>query len=308
MIVKELDTCVETGDVFAQAGHRAEKQMAFYLHRAFGERKDVYVLNGLRLNRGEDVAQMDHLVVHQTGMVIVESKSVRDTVRVNEHGEWTRVYGRQQQGMASPIEQAKRQATFLKRFLDDHAPQVSGKILGLVQAYFGALSVDVVVAISDTGVIERPKKLELPEVCKADQAETKIKELMAEQKRNASIFNLNFKKEGRELSRTELANILTLLPASHIPLRANPIVLEKVPAPKSVIVPKNDVVHEAKAPLLSETTGPAETVRPVCATCGKSLSEKEEEYCRTQSARFADAFYCYPHQRFRRAKSASATV
>ena len=70
--------------------------------------------------------------------------------------------------MPSPVLQAKRQEAFLRRYLYEHVESLLDKLLGF-QTYFGAMAVDILVAISDQGVIERPRRLELPEVHKADR-------------------------------------------------------------------------------------------------------------------------------------------
>ena len=89
MILKEIDpkACHHK---MTEAGVKAEKQMAFYLNRAFGEDDKVCVINDLRLEYNGEVAQFDHLMVHEFGFVVVESKSVSTKVSVNKHGEWIR--------------------------------------------------------------------------------------------------------------------------------------------------------------------------------------------------------------------------
>lgn len=81
MILKEPDN-LNTDDKFLKAGHAAEKQLAFYLQRAFGGDDKITVLNGIRLKKRKDVCQVNHLVIHEYGMVIVESKSVTSKVKI----------------------------------------------------------------------------------------------------------------------------------------------------------------------------------------------------------------------------------
>ena len=150
MIIKEVDE-IETNDKFLKAGLNAEKQMAYYLQREFRDDKKVLVLNGIRLESDGDSAQIDHLIIHRYGMVIVESKSVYGAVEINEHGEWHRVGS--EIGMASPIEQAKRQATFLKKYLGKSKLKPAQGIIESLfhDATYEDVHVDVLVAISDTG-------------------------------------------------------------------------------------------------------------------------------------------------------------
>lgn len=57
MILKEKTSRCPT-DKFGLAGYQAEKQMAFYLRRAFGEMPDVFGFNDLRFERNGEVAQI----------------------------------------------------------------------------------------------------------------------------------------------------------------------------------------------------------------------------------------------------------
>ncbi len=61
MILKETDE-KELLNKFQEYGYNAEKQMAFYLKRAFQENNDIFVINDLRLEMNDDVAQIDHLI------------------------------------------------------------------------------------------------------------------------------------------------------------------------------------------------------------------------------------------------------
>src|SRR4030095_9114063 len=117
MILKELEP-FSGQDKFLVAGRRAEEQMAHYLRRFFGSSIEVDVLNYLRIDLGGEVAQMDHLVLHPYGLLIVESKSVAGSVQIKEDGQWIRWFNKQPQGMRSPVTQAKMQAMLLKELLE----------------------------------------------------------------------------------------------------------------------------------------------------------------------------------------------
>jgi Nuclease-related domain len=164
MILKELDSLDPKGK-FEIAGRRAEEQMAFYLRRFFGSSVDVDVLNYLRIDLKGEVAQMDHLVLHPYGLLIVESKSVSDSVQIADDGQWKRWFNRKPSGMPSPITQAKMQAALLKELLEKTVKQ---------KGFFDQVRLDVLVAISDGGTIQWPASGALPEVCKADQIPDRI--------------------------------------------------------------------------------------------------------------------------------------
>ncbi len=175
-----------------EAGRRAEEQMQHYLKRAFAEDPNVRGLNDVRVQRSGETAQMDHLVIHRFGIVIIESKSVSTAVRVNANGEWERKLGSDWRGMPSPIRQARRQAELLKRLLTDHKTALLDRIvLGMIQSGFTNMALDVVVAVSDHGSIRRPRPRDYPEVVKADQVTDWIRKRLAKYRKMTAALNLS---------------------------------------------------------------------------------------------------------------------
>ncbi|MFA4835467.1 MAG: nuclease-related domain-containing protein [Dehalococcoidia bacterium] len=184
MIRKEF-TKIKANGKFSQAGVDAEKQMAFYLKRAFDDNPKVLVLNNIRLNWNDDPAQIDHLIIHKYGMVIIESKSVTNKVIINERGEWIRHY-KHDQGMASPIKQAERQANSLRKYLDTCGPKLPGGFFS--QPTYDDLPIDVVVAISNSGIIEPAKGLKLDNVCKADVVPDGVREIIEDHRQEGGLL------------------------------------------------------------------------------------------------------------------------
>lgn len=175
-------------DLRLRAGEEAEKQMAFYLQRAFRKRDDCFVINDLRVIYDGDVAQIDHLVVSIYGLFIVESKSVHGTISINQHGEWQRTYNDQITGMPSPVLQAQEQGRIIKELLRENAEQLLGKILfGRIQKGFQYCPVCIHIAISDNGIIERGT--DVPELFKADAVAGAITKKLDEFASKASLFS-----------------------------------------------------------------------------------------------------------------------
>src|SRR6476646_1051349 len=266
MIVKELDAFVSQNK-FAKAGRTAEEQMAFYLRRSFGDDKKLYVLNGLRLEKDGDAAQMDHLLVHEHGMIIIESKSVTTRIQVNEHGEWAREFNGTLQGMPSPIQQAKRQSDFLRNYLEEHVESLLRKVLGF-QIHFTKMPIDVLVAISDSGIIERSTSNPPEEVCKADCAPERIQNLLEKRRQANNLFNLTFKEVIYSFSEGSLARVLEFLLKHHQPLvqpdsEANSVVIEApklktpqaaTPASKPRVSPLLKEASQSKEPVVAQPT------------------------------------------------------
>jgi len=217
MIIKEVDE-IETNDKFLKAGLGAEKQLAFYLQRAFRDDENVLVLNGIRLESNGDSAQIDHLIIHKYGMVIVESKSVYGTVEINEHNEWHRAGTTI--GMRSPIEQAKMQATFLKKYLGKSKLKPAQSIIESLfrDATYEDIHIDVLVAISDTGIIKRHKNISDDSIYKADMITSRVKEIIADYKSRDTLFSFDSKSVPMTLCADDRKEIAEFLVKNHTPL------------------------------------------------------------------------------------------
>ncbi len=215
MILKEKQLKT-ISDPRLKAGQDAEKQMAFYLNRAFKDQDDCYVLNDLRVTHKNNVAQIDHLVVTQYGLFIVESKSVYGKIAVNASKEWSRTYNKTPSGMASPVLQAEEQGKILKNLLRDNAEQILDKLLGM-QKSFRECPIFVYVAISDTGIIER--KADISELKKADQVTQEICSKIKNLKKNSSILSvLSSSEPAWSMSAKETVKVANFLYHQHTPL------------------------------------------------------------------------------------------
>lgn len=83
----------------AIAGQKQEQDVAFYLRRAFKDHPEVLVINDFRFTFNDETAQIDHLIIYPYGFVLIESKSIKGHVDVNQQGEWTRSHGSKWFGM-----------------------------------------------------------------------------------------------------------------------------------------------------------------------------------------------------------------
>ncbi len=255
MIFKELDP-FQSDDKFAKAGRAAEEQMAFYFKRFFGDDPDILVLNGIRLEANGDAAQVDHLIIHSHGLVVVESKSVHGKVQIKEDGQWIRWYANQSRGMASPITQARLQEKFFRSVLGKAAKN---------EDLFARLPIDLFVAISDQGVILWPPSGPIPGVCKADQIPDKIVE--SHQSKVKAGGNLVLSPVNRE-------KIAAFLVANNKPLVkvttevAEPTAEYSVPGPTPN--PLATAPQEIHSPSSENAPQDSAEVSTVCRTCKSS--------------------------------------
>ena len=216
MIVKELDPLAPNASVQVQAGRRAEEQMAFYLRRAFAEDAATTVLNGLRVERQGEVAQIDHLLISTHGFILIESKSVTTKIRVNAQEEWSRQMGPTWKGMPSPLLQVERQAQLLRALLNDHVDHFFRKVL-MIQFTFASVPFDGLVAISDSGVIQRPAGFAANQVLKADQITRRIQEMQLAYRRASGLFSLDLKNAGADFNAKMVTNLTQFLLQQHTP-------------------------------------------------------------------------------------------
>ncbi|MCB1280694.1 MAG: NERD domain-containing protein [Salinibacterium sp.] len=248
MIAKEK-TFTPSRNVQQQAGDAAEKQMAFYLRRQFGDHeKNVRVFNDLRLVHNDEAAQIDHLLMHKHGMIIIESKSVTSEIRVNPDLEFERMYRGKASGMKSPILQAKLQGELLRLLLNANAESLrEKKVFGLKQGGFKSCPMDLLVAISDKGRIVRKGKVSLPELKKADQIPDAAHELMERHRKGAKLLSDDGNWGVYSFTPGEMERITTFLLENHTPLRpedaesadAAPVpAATPKPAPRSTSTPK----------------------------------------------------------------------
>lgn len=218
MILKEKQL-TNSQDYKIRAGEDAEKQMAFYLQRSFAKKDNCFVLNDLRVIHNDDVAQIDHLIVTQFGLFIIESKSVHGKIIVNKHDEWSRTYNKEVAGMPSPVLQAEAQGRILKELLRTNADTLLGKLLfGKLQKGFKYCPIFVYVAISDTGIINREK--DVPELFKADQITKSILTKLDELKQRNSPLSLSLS-VAWEITKEETQVVAEFLLSRHEPTPQN---------------------------------------------------------------------------------------
>lgn len=139
----------------AIAGQKQEQDVAFYLRRAFKDHPEVLVINDFRFTFNDETAQIDHLIIYTYGFVLIESKSIKGHVEVNQQGEWTRSHESKWFGMPSPIKQVELQQALLKEMLKQHRSEILGKLLGIRQQSFGMRCWGHVCAVSSDAVINR---------------------------------------------------------------------------------------------------------------------------------------------------------
>ncbi len=162
------------------AGAQQESQVSYFLERYFGGDDQYRILKDLVIEIDGFRSQIDHLVVYKAGFIVIESKSIHGSVRVNSLGEWERSYKDQWFGIPSPVQQAAVQIDNLKALLRENADKMLGKLMGIQQG-FGHRQYKTVIAISSSARLEReniPQEIS-QYIVKTEFLVDKIKEITA---------------------------------------------------------------------------------------------------------------------------------
>lgn len=183
------------------AGMRGEQDASYYLDQEFRHRDDAVVIHDLRIEEEGDVAQIDHLVISRRRQAFVlETKALKAAISCNDAGEWEAVYGKDKYPIASPLEQCKRHAAVLRRWLGRRETSLREVI-------------PVVLVAPTTRLGQRAASPDDPEIVKSD-----LFPRWYDQKTHASTTHIV--QRGNELmTEDELAGIGYRLIKSHTPIK-----------------------------------------------------------------------------------------
>ena len=153
-----------------KAGLRAERESAYLIDHDFAGSKNWAVIHDLRLEHGQRVAQIDHVLINRWLQVyVLETKGFHDGVKINEEGEFLRWnnFAKRYEGMPSPLAQNDRHINVLRDVLETIELPTR---LGLrIPPEFMSF-----VLVSPNAQIKRPEKFDTSRVIKADQLKKSI--------------------------------------------------------------------------------------------------------------------------------------
>lgn len=252
-----------------RAGDLGERTAAWELKVHYGPSPNWVVLNDLRIEHDGLVAQIDHLMINRVLDVwLLESKSVRNGVTINEQGEFSTWRDRRPVGMASPIEQNAKHIRVLKLALDAGRVQFPQRLGVTLKPRLRSL-----VLIAD-GIIKRPTT-PVPGIETVIRVEHLSRQLQAEAE-NARARDI-----ARLVGSDTLEGLGRQFLAMHVPIRLD---WERR-------LGLGADVPEPVQPVASEP--PARN----CAACSVPVSAGIADYCRVNARRFGGAVLCMACQR-----------
>jgi len=140
--------------ILLKNGIEAEKQNAYYIDFYLKDNKHLIVLHDIRLEYDGRTAQIDHMLISRFGIELLESKSFKGTLSINDDGSLKVDYNRNIKSFPNPLEQSKRHANVLKKFLSSNVD------LGKRIELFGGFEINSTVLIHPKTTITNKK---LPE-------------------------------------------------------------------------------------------------------------------------------------------------
>jgi Nuclease-related domain len=154
----------------------AQEQMAYRLRRAFVGSQSLDVVNSLVLRTGNLQVQMQQLVLHPFGLILIDNLSLPGSISVDDDWKWTHSNEGESAPILSPVTAVKVQALALDAFLKKKVKQKS---------FFNTLEIDVLVAVPDVRAIHWPASGVFPEVCNADEVPERVSACVAQYRHDA---------------------------------------------------------------------------------------------------------------------------
>lgn len=252
-----------------KAGQAAEVQTRRHLDERFARSADHAFLHDLRLDAGDgDIVQIDHLVLNRFAEAwVVETKSAVGGFAIDRRGQWTRGDRGSVVPISSPVRQAERQASAIGRLDYDRKLPLPQRVRLL-----GGLDVRALVVVADRTLVSFPDTppeavtLELGRIVRGDE----IGERMW------LDWQYPVQCEGDEEQKNWARSFLA-------PLRL---------ISQRQLAELRDAVRALALPAAGR-----------CATCDRTTTQGEQDYCRSYSERFSGGIHCYACQQTLRCAS-----
>lgn len=288
-----------------QAGIKGEEEAAYEMKVHWGESKNWMIIHDLRIEHGDLVAQIDHLIVNRFLEVwVCESKHFSEGVAINEHGEFAAFFGSKPYGVPSPIEQNNRHILILKRLFESGAvklptrlgftikPDLKSLVLVSKHARVGrpkakvdgldcVIKNDQLFKAIDKAVDGNNNPLMMAKVVGQDTLEAVCRDI-AKQHRPIS-FNWHAK-FGLPVNPTAVSAVQTASPGG----------AQEVVQVKSVMPP---TIENTANPAVAKEEGDKPKQKLICASCSAPVLYNVAKFCWFHKSKFGGKIYCMDCQK-----------
>lgn len=266
-----------------KVGNQAEESIAYDLNLRNRETNNWILVHDLRLVDGDDVAQIDHLLIVRTlDFFILETKNFSGGVSIAANGEFEAI---RKDGttypIKSPIAQNDRHIVLLRRLIRKH--KLLPSRLGFTKARYHNY-----VLISARGRIIKSADTHFSQVVKSDLFFQEIEQFKA----NLDVAE-SLKRLPNIVSQDTLRQIGEAIVSWHVP-------------PERPDYRKHWGITEAELTPRQETAGTDDQNSAInssssntdyfCFACRHSITRAEAKFCFDRPKRFGGKAYCRDHQ------------
>lgn len=256
-----------------KSGNRGEQDSAYFIDFHYKDAKKSFVLHDLRMEYGDRVAQIDHLIINRClEFYVLETKHYAQGLKITEDGEFLTKFKNQYVSIESPIEQAQRHIKVLEQLVLNEI-ELPKRLGFSLKPKFRSY-----VLISPKSRLIRPnaKQFNTDTVIKADQFYQQFETDMENRGVRDTVGAL-----AKILNREALEGIAVQVLAHHKPLKPDYY-------KKFGIDPTSP-----KAPSPPKRGNSSRCSKYFCWQCKVSITPKAAMYCFGNKAIFGGKAYCF---------------
>ncbi len=284
------------------AGIKGEDEAAYEIKVHWGESKNWMIIHDLRIEHGDLVAQIDHLIINRWLEIwVCESKHFSEGVAINDQGEFSAFFASKPYGLPSPIEQNNRHILILKRFLASGVVKLPTRLGFTIKPDLKSL-----VLVSKNARISRPK-------IEVDGLDCVIKNDQLFKAIDKSIdANNNLLAMAKIIGQDTLEALCRDIAKHHHPIQfnwaakfglsANPPMASpvQVPAPnfaQEVVQVKPAAQFAGDTPASPKEDADKPKQKLVCASCSLAVPYNIAKFCWFNKQKFGGKVYCMECQK-----------
>lgn len=285
-----------------QAGVRGEEEAAYEIKVHYGESRNWAVIHDLRVEFGDLVAQIDHLVINRwLDVWVCESKHFSEGVAINEHGEFAAFFGSKPYGVPSPIEQNAKHILILRRLFESGAVNLPKRLGFTIKPELKSL-----VLVSKKARITRPK-------AKIDGIDCVIKNDQFFKTVDKAVDENSILSAAKIIGSDTLEDVARQIAGLHKPIQFNWAAKFGLPAiaPIQAAPPAAKAVPQAAQPkpaapapiptpevakaALADEAKPKQKL--VCHSCGEAVAYNVAKFCWFNKPKFGGNVFCMECQK-----------
>jgi hypothetical protein len=281
-----------------QAGARGEEEAAYEMKVHWGDSKNWMIVHDLRIEHGELVAQIDHLLINRFLEIwVCESKHFSEGIGINEHGEFAAFFGGKPYGVPSPIEQNAKHILILKKLFESGAVKLPKRLGFAIKPDLKSL-----VLVSKGARISRPKaKVDCMDVIIKNDQIFKYIDKAIDQSNNPLMMAKIIGQDTLEVLARDIARLHKPIAfdwTAKFGLPKEPPTMPSAkpePPPEATKTEAAAPTPEAAQPAAEPEQKPKQKL--ICHSCGAAVGYNVAKFCWFNKPKFGGNIYCMDCQK-----------